>query len=118
MDFLLGVLTGIAIGFIWGVWRATQGFIQRIIEKPEEIREIMSRVQKISKEELEDAKTTTNTQSDVKIEEHQGVVYLYDNNDEFLAQGTSITDALDAAERRFPNRKFYYRLDLPKESNQ
>jgi hypothetical protein len=118
MDFLLGLLTGIAIGFIWGVWRATQGFIQRIIEKPEEIREIMSRVQKISKEESEDAKTITNVRSDVKIEEHQGVVYLYDNNDEFLAQGTSVTDALDAAEKRFPNRKFYYRLDLPKESNQ
>jgi len=116
--FLTGLLLGIALGFVWGVWRATQGFIQRIIEQPEEIREIMARVQKISKEESEDIKTTTNTQSDVKIEEHQGVVYLYDNNNEFLAQGPSVTDALSAAEKRFPNRKFYYRLNLPKESNQ
>jgi hypothetical protein len=118
MDFLLGLLTGIAIGFIWGVWRATQGFIQRIIDKPEEIREIMSRVQRISKEESEDAKTTDQAQSDIKIEEHQGVVYLYDTNNEFLAQGADVATALAAAERRFPDRKFSYRLNLPNESNQ
>lgn len=116
--FLTGLLLGIALGFVWGVWRATQGFIQRIIEQPEEIREIMSRVQKISKEESEDIKATTNVQSDVKIEQYDGVVYLYDQNDTFLAQGPDVAAALVAAERRFPDRKFYHRLNLPKESNQ
>jgi MFS superfamily sulfate permease-like transporter len=117
MDFLLGILTGIAIGFFWGVWRATQSFIQRIIERPEEIKEIMSRVQQLSKED----NTTTpsiDTSNDIKIEHHQGTVYLYDSNNEFLAQGTDVTAALDAAKQRFPNRKFAYRLNLPEESNQ
>jgi len=115
MDFLLGLLTGIAIGFIWGIWRATQSFIQRIIEQPDEIQEIMQRVQNLKSEEIE---TTVDDKSDVKIEEHHGVYYLYDKNDKFLAQGTSITDALDTAEKRFPDRKFYYRLNLSNESNQ
>jgi hypothetical protein len=121
MDFLLGLLTGIAIGFIWGIWRATQSFIQRIIEQPEEIREIMQRVEKISQDEKKEVSKNTSDdrdKSDVKIEEHKGVVYLYDKNDTFLAQGSNITDALDAAEKRFPGRKFYYRLNLPNESNQ
>jgi MFS superfamily sulfate permease-like transporter len=117
MDFFLGILFGIAIGFFWGVWRATQSFIQRIVDKPEEIREIMSRVQQLSKE---DNITTpsTDTPNDIKIEHHQGVVYLYDNNNEFLAQGNSISDALTVAKQRFPDRKFAYRVNLPEESNQ
>ena len=118
MDFLLGILTGIAIGFFWGVWRATQSFIQRIVDKPEEIQEIMSQVQQLSKEEDNTTTPLTDTSNDIKIEHHQGTVYLYDNNNEFLAQGTDVTTALDAAKKRFPNRKFAYRLNLPEESNQ
>jgi len=119
MEFILGLVTGVALGFMWGVWRATQSFIERIIERPEEIREIMSRIQKLSKEDVLSSDDTSNDNAnDIRIEHHQGVVYLYDSNDEFLAQGNSISAALAAAEQRFPNRKFAYRLNLPDESNQ
>lgn len=116
MDFILGLITGIAIGFFWGIWRATQSFIERIIERPEEIREIMQRVEQVSKEEQQES-TTTEPKADIKIEKHNDVVYLYDQDDTFLAQGPDITSALTAAQRRFPDRKFYYRLNESNESS-
>lgn len=98
--FITGLIIGISIGFVWGVWRATQGFIERIINQPEEIQEIISRV--------EQAKLDTDTpDQDVlaTAELHQGVYYLYDNQDRFLAQGNTINEALNQAESRF-NLKF------------
>lgn len=120
MDFIIGLFIGVSLGFFWGVWRATQSFIERIIERPEEIREIMSRVEKIHQEsdqEIEQAAKSATT-NEVRAEFHQGVCYLYDHNDQFLAQGATASDAMDAAKKRFPDMKFYYRLNESKESSQ
>ena len=114
MDFVLGLLTGIAIGFLWGVWRATQSFIQRIIEQPEEIKEIMSRVEKLSKEESDNTQIEPANSNEIRAEFHQGVCYLYDHNDQFLAQGATATEAIRAAELRFPGMKFAVRLNEAK----
>jgi hypothetical protein len=118
MEFALGLVTGIALGFIWGIWRATQSFIERIMERPDEIREIMQRVEKISKEAQTESSKTSNQTTDIKIEKHNGMFYLYDYDDTFLAQGSDIAAALTAAERRFPDRKFFYRLNDSNESSQ
>jgi len=118
MDFLLGLLTGIALGFLWGIWRATQSFIQRIIEQPEEIREIMSRVERISKEEEPEIQSPKIKSNEVRVEFHQGVCYLYDHNDKFLAQGATAVDAIRSAEQRFPGMTFSLRLNDSKESSQ
>lgn len=111
MDFVLGLLVGIAIGFLWGVWRATQSFIQRIIEQPEEIRELMTRVNQTVKEE-------TVQESTYRTEWHDNVCYLYDNKDNFLAQGNSVIEAMERAEQRFPGLKLNFRVNESKESNQ
>ena len=118
MDFVLGMITGIAIGFLWGVWRATQSFIQRIIERPEEIREIMTRVERLAKEEDSTQTTIKTASNEVRVEFHHGVCYLYDHNDQFLAQGATATDAILAAEQRFPGMTFNLRLNDSKESAQ
>ena len=118
MEFLLGLLTGVAIGFLWGIWRATQSFIQRIIEQPEEIKDIMARVERISKQEPEDSSTTIESKHSVEAEFHQGVCYLYDHKGKFLAQGNTALDAIAAAEKRFPGMKFTLRLNEVKESAQ
>jgi hypothetical protein len=120
MDFILGVLTGIAIGFIWGIWRATQSFIERIMERPEEIRELMTKVEQIHRDadqEIEQLQQTE-TSNEIRAEFHQGVCYLYDHNDQFLAQGETVTQALTAAEKRYPDMKFSFRIIEPKESTQ
>ncbi len=120
MDFIIGLFIGVSLGFFWGVWRATQSFIERIMERPEEIREIMSRVEKIHQEsdqEIEQAAISATT-NEVRAEFHQGVCYLYDHNDQFLAQGATASDAMDAAKKRFPDMKFYYRLNDADKSSQ
>lgn len=115
MEFFIGLLTGIAIGFFWGVWRATQGFIQRIIENPDEIRELMDKVDRTVKEEVSKKQSKEEV---YRTEWHNDVCYLYDSKDNFLAQGSSITEAMDRAEKRFPGLKLTFRLNEPKESNQ
>lgn len=110
MEFLTGLIIGISIGFVWGVWRATQSFIERIINQPEEIKEIMRRVQSTAVE------STLNTEELTAFAElHQGVYYLYDDQHRFLAQGTTINEALDQAERRFNLR---FRVTKSEQSHQ
>ena len=120
MDFILGILLGISIGFLWGVWRATQSFIERIIERPEEIREIMARVERAVQEDQRTESQTNDVgeSNTVRAEFHQGVCYLYDSEDQFLAQGATATDAIQAAEQRFPGTKFSFRVNNQKESTQ
>ena len=117
MEFLLGLIVGVGIGFLWGVWRATQSFIERIVEHPEEIRELMSKIQRATKDDdVESNKeSTVDTTQEYRTEWHQGVCYLYDSNDNFMAQGSDIIEAMKNAERRFPGLKLNFRVnDLDK----
>ena len=107
---------GIAIGFFWGIWRATQSFIERIVNEPEEIRELMNRVNKSVKEETDKLKEST--EQDYRTEWHDGQCYLYDSKDNFLAQGETIIEAMDRAEKRFPELKLNFRLNTSDKSNQ
>jgi hypothetical protein len=107
MEFFVGLIIGISIGFFWGIWRATQSFIERIIERPEEIHEIMDRVKKVSEEEKKN--NPEFTLEYITKEEHNGIVYLYDENNVFLAQGSDEMEAWGKIERRFPNRNFTYK---------
>ena len=118
MEFLTGLITGLVIGFLWGVWRATQSFIQRIIEQPEEIREIMERVERVSQDQPEVKANTSKEKNDVQAEFHQGVCYLYDHKGKFLAQGSTVNEAITAAEQRFPGMTFTFRVNESKESAQ
>lgn len=119
MEFLTGLILGISIGFVWGVWRATQSFIERIINKPEEIKEIMSRVERLNKEEDNAIPEKNETQlQPVRAEFIDDVCYLYDHNDNFMAQGATVSEAMNNAEKRFPGFKFNFRINPPNESNQ
>lgn len=116
MEFIIGLFVGIGIGFFWGVWRATHSFIERIMERPEEIKEIMDRVQRIHQDHERDlARFEQLAQAEelntVRAEFINDVCYLYDHNDQFLAQGASATEAIRAAELRFPGMKFAVRLN-------
>jgi hypothetical protein len=113
--FLTGLLLGIALGFVWGVWRATQSFIQRIVEQPEEIRELMNRVDLAVKKETD---TQEPKSEEYRTEWHQGVCYLYDSKDRFMAQGADVLEAMSNAEKRFPGIKLNFRVNEPNKSNQ
>jgi len=115
MEFLLGLTFGVAIGFLWGVWRATQSFIQRIIDHPEEIKEIMRKVSDSVQHDTEEPKTL---EQEYRTEWHENVCYLYDHKDNFLAQGNSVTEAMERAEQRFPGLKLNFRINEPNKSSQ
>lgn len=110
MDFILGIILGISIGFLWGVWRATQSFIERIIEQPEEIKELMLRVHDAAEKQTASVDAD---QQQYRTEWHQGVCYLYDSQDNFMAQGTDVIEAMKNAERRFPGLKLNFRIKDP-----
>lgn len=117
MDFLSGILVGIGFGFLWGVWRATRSFMERIVEQPEEIREIMDRAQRMQQLERVVSKPSKSTAT-YRTEYHQGVCYVYDLNDNFMAQGADITEALNKAKIRFPELKLDFELSDTNKSNQ
>ncbi len=112
--FITGLLVGVAIGFMWGVWRATQSFIERIINEPEEFKELLAKIDSAVKDEPK----KESIEQDYRTEWHQGVCYLYDSKDNFMAQGSSITEAMHNAEKRFPGLKLNFRLNETNKSSQ
>ena len=117
MDFLLGIMVGIGIGFLWGVWRATQSMIERMVHSPEEIKDLMEKIDRTVREEHNQSQSATSDQ-EYRTEWHQGVCYLYDHNDNFMAQGSDIIEAMKNAEQRFPGLKLNFRINDPDKSNQ
>lgn len=118
MEFLTGLLIGVAIGFLWGVWRATQSFIERIIERPEEIREIMDRVNRAVQQEQTENTEQEQLNEAYTTEWHDDVCYLYDSRGNFMAQGSTVIEAMSKAEQRFPGMKLDFRLNESNKSNQ
>lgn len=115
---IIGLLIGVAIGFVWGVWRATQGFIERIIDHPEEIKELMAKFEQINADAEDEIAKINNPEQEFKTEWHNGMCYLYDTDDKFLAQGASMAEAMDHAEKRFPELKLRVRENLSEQSSQ
>lgn len=94
------MIIGISIGFVLGVYRATQGFIERIVNQPEEIKQLMARLDSLNKTEEIQSKDDI-----YKIEWHDNICYIYDSNDNFVAQGASEEEAHSKAVKRFPDFK-------------
>ena len=117
---LIGLLIGIVIGFFWGVWRTTQGFIERIIDHPEEIKELMVKFEQINRDAEDEIAKINNTDQEYefKTEWHNDVCYLYDIKDNFLAQGASVVEAMSHAEKRFPELKLKNRANSAEQSSQ
>jgi len=102
------LVIGIAIGFIWGAWRTTHAMLAKLSEQPELFRGLLDKI-----ETMKEAENITGDEltQPVTVDWHGDRAYLYDENGNFLAQANSISEALDAAQKRFPNMKFYFRLN-------
>jgi hypothetical protein len=112
MEIFLVVIGVFFLGVCFGWYAHAKAMYAKIITDPDSMISLLQKLKDVNDEVDE------STDKSVKVENHEGRVFLFDHDNTFLAQGTSVTDALDAAEKRFPNRKFYYRLNLPNESNQ
>ena len=113
MDILF-LLLAIFIGYVIGWHHHAFTTIRRMIENPEIYAELLSKLKEVDTEMPVEEKV----ESQIRTEFLQGQCYIYDG-ETFLAQGATVSEALDNAEKRFPGQyKFTLRLTLPKESNQ
>jgi hypothetical protein len=76
-----------------------------ITQDPDKIISLLEKY-KIAKAEMDQSESTL-TATEVRVEKIGSMFYLYStNNNEFLAQGTSIEDALEAIKKRYPDQNF------------
>lgn len=109
MDFLSIILI-FFVGFIMGWFRASKSMLDRMLEKPETMMELL-RKYKDAKDEVDSENKLTEGRK-IRVERHGEMLYLFaEDNDEFLAQGTSLQEALALVEKRFPNKTFVGHLD-------
>jgi hypothetical protein len=102
MDILYIALIFIA-GYFMGWFRASKHMLDRILSKPESMIELLEKY-KAAKEEDEPVAGTTR---EIEVHNEKGAFYLYaKDNGEFLGQGNSIEDALEAVRQRFPGKNF------------
>ena len=102
------------IGYVVGWHHHAFTTIRRMIEHPEIYAELLSKLKQVDTETVEEVKE----ESKIRTELFDGHWYIYDD-ETFLAQGKSLTEALANAEQRFPGQyEFKLRLTVPNESNQ
>lgn len=108
-DILLNILY-FAIVF-WIGWRVRTAVIMyHLSEDPDRMIKILNQIKEINtRPKAEELKST----GDVKIEYHNGHVYLFENEtDRFLAQGSTVAEAIEIMDKRFPGR-FALKVVIP-----
>ena len=90
--------------FKLGERKGGMDIVRRVIENPEEIERIARNARRhIARE----ANKSTGEEESIRVERHGDQLYLYTKNtDEFLAQGSTLQEALTRTEERYPDRKF------------
>lgn len=102
MDILYIVLVFI-VGYFVGWFRSSKSMLDRILAKPESMIELLEKY----KTAKEDDNTVVSDIREIEVHNENGSFYLYaKDNGEFLGQGASIEDALEAVRKRFPGKNF------------
>jgi len=108
---IIGTLIVIAFAF-WLGWHARGIMIMAAIARdPDNAIKILEKIKEINAEELPSDLDRTNVTL-VKSEMVNGQWYVYtEHGHEFLAQGSSLEQALKIASQRFPERSFWCPTD-------
>jgi hypothetical protein len=95
MDAIIFFFFGVLCGWFWHA----RTMLKRILQNPQEM---ISLLEKYKVETL-----ISDSIRPVKVEKHGEQFYLYaDDNGEFLAQGSSMEEALETIAKRFPDQNF------------
>lgn len=74
-----------------------------LIDNPKEVEKLVNLARKEKESNLEEL----DIPEPLKVERHGSQIYLYnEKTDEFLAQGSTLQEALDNTEKRYPNKQF------------
>ena len=100
MELFIFIL-GLVVGWHMSAWRITK----RVLSDPDSMIRMLEKYKKAKidaeKEEQSDGVR------EMKVERHGDMLYLFaKDNDEFLAQGTTLQEAISEVEKRFPNQTF------------
>lgn len=95
----------------WAGWRVRTAIVMyHLSEDPDKMIGILNKIKEINKNKDTPKALTT---CDVKIEHHNGHVYLFESEtDKFLAQGETIAEAIKIMDERFPGR-FELKVSVP-----
>ena len=99
MEIILALVVGFILGALWGAWTSTHNIVDHISQDPHRFRKLLDEIEQIH---LDQPKVTHR----VRAEWHDDHCYLYDNQDQFLAQGITLTQALELANKRYPDQEF------------
>lgn len=104
-DFLTLILVVIAFYAGWYARGAT--LLARFANDPEHFINILKQIKNINDQEDLEAHETANG-TELRIERHGEVLYAFTKStNEFIAQGPTLPDLLDEAQKRFPGKKFF-----------
>jgi len=100
MELLIFIL-GVWVGWNVNAWR----IMRKLIEHPEQVIKTLEKLKEIKKEvEQEDNPACGR---EMRVERHGEQLYLFaKDNNEFLAQGTTLQEAIANVEKRFPDQNF------------
>jgi type II secretory pathway component PulF len=100
MDAIIFFFVGLICGWFWHA----KTMFKRILQNPQEM---ITLLEKYKVEVDKDQKENKGSTRPVKVERHGEQIYLFaEDTNEFLAQGTTIQEALAVIEKRFPNETF------------
>lgn len=103
MDMILLFLVVFFTGYIFGWLGHARSLLVRLTENPDEMIRILNEY-KLSKPE---ESKIVGLAREVEVEQVQGIFYLYaKDTGEFLAQSSSLDEALKLIEKRFPGQVF------------
>lgn len=93
------------IGFVVGWMNHAYTFFLKCKSNPDEIIELLTKYK--NSNQPKEPEPSQEDADDIKVERHGDQLYIYTvEDDEFLAQGSTLQDALNNVQRRYPGRVF------------
>ena len=105
MDISVLIIFAVAVFIGWHLRGLT--ILSRLSNDPDHFIKILEEIRKINeKEDKESTQSTIGTE--LTIERHGEVLYAFTKDTkDFIAQGPTLPDLIEAAQKRFPGRKFF-----------
>ena len=102
---ILGLVFG--LGYFVGWMNHAKQLLKRLTDNPDEMIRILNEYKKETANLQSVVKEDTGTAREIEVEQVNGIFYLYaKDNGEFLAQASTLDEALKIVERRYPNQTF------------
>lgn len=105
MFIVVGLLI---IGFLIGWHLRAITILRNMVDKPDEMINLLTQLKDLSEQEERLGQPITTDTVELEFEKHNDIFYAFDKmTGQFIAQGSTEQELLDAAKKRFPNKEFW-----------